>query len=95
MGLDNPLHIALVLVVVLLLFGARRLPEIGRSLGTGIREFKHSVTGEGDQTALGAGGQQQEPVAGATPATSAPASEPSPAEPVAASQAESGDTRAA
>jgi sec-independent protein translocase protein TatA len=34
----------LILVVVLLLFGARRLPEIGASLGKGIREFKRSVS---------------------------------------------------
>jgi sec-independent protein translocase protein TatA len=46
MGLDNPLHIAFLLVVALLIFGAKRLPEMGRSLGTGMREFKQSVTGE-------------------------------------------------
>lgn len=46
MGLDNPLHILLLLLLVLLVFGARRLPEIGRSLGTGLREFKQSVTGD-------------------------------------------------
>jgi len=45
-GLDNPLHIAILLLVVLLLFGAKRLPEMGRSLGTGLRNFKESVTGE-------------------------------------------------
>ena len=46
MGLDNPLHIAFLVVILLLVFGARRLPEIGRSLGSGMREFKTSVTGE-------------------------------------------------
>jgi sec-independent protein translocase protein TatA len=46
LGLDNPLHIAIVLVVVLLVFGAKRLPEMGRSLGSGLRGFKDSVTGE-------------------------------------------------
>lgn len=40
----------LILVVVLLLFGARRLPEIGASLGKGIREFKRSVSELGDST---------------------------------------------
>jgi sec-independent protein translocase protein TatA len=39
----TPVHLALVLVVVLLLFGAKRLPEIGKSLGTGLREFKSSI----------------------------------------------------
>ena len=46
MGLDNPLHIVFLVVILLLVFGAKRLPEIGRSLGTGMREFKQSVTGE-------------------------------------------------
>lgn len=46
MGLDNPLHIVFLVVILLLVFGARRLPEIGRSLGSGLREFKQSVTGE-------------------------------------------------
>lgn len=44
-GLENPLHILMVLVVVLLLFGAKRLPELGQSLGTGLREFRSSITG--------------------------------------------------
>ena len=38
-------EIILLLLVALLLFGAKRLPEIGRSLGSGMREFKDSVTG--------------------------------------------------
>jgi sec-independent protein translocase protein TatA len=46
MGLDNPIHIVFLVVILLLVFGAKRLPEIGRSLGTGMREFKQSVTGE-------------------------------------------------
>ena len=42
-GLLSPLHLAVVLLIVLLVFGARRLPELGRSLGSGMREFKHSL----------------------------------------------------
>jgi sec-independent protein translocase protein TatA len=38
-------EIILLLLLALLLFGAKRLPEIGRSLGTGMKEFKDSVTG--------------------------------------------------
>jgi sec-independent protein translocase protein TatA len=45
MGSIGPTEIILLLLVALLLFGAKRLPEIGRSLGTGMREFKDSVTG--------------------------------------------------
>jgi len=51
MGLDNPIHIAFLVVILLLIFGAKRLPEIGRSLGSGMREFKDSVTGESKQNA--------------------------------------------
>jgi sec-independent protein translocase protein TatA len=42
----GPLEIIIVLVVVLLLFGPKRLPDLGRSLGSGMREFKDSVTGK-------------------------------------------------
>ena len=62
MGLDNPLHIAFLVVILLLVFGAKRLPEIGRSLGSGMREFKDSVTSEAkapSQPALGQGTQPQ------------------------------------
>jgi sec-independent protein translocase protein TatA len=42
----GPLELVIVLLIVLLLFGAKRLPELGRSLGHGMREFKDSVTGK-------------------------------------------------
>ena len=42
----GPMEIVLLLLLALLLFGAKRLPEIGRSLGSGMREFKDSVSGE-------------------------------------------------
>jgi len=45
MGNIGGLEIAGLLIVALLLFGAKRLPEIGRSMGQGMREFKNSVTG--------------------------------------------------
>lgn len=44
-GIENPLHIAVLLIVLLLVFGARRLPEMGRSLGAGLREFKDGISG--------------------------------------------------
>jgi sec-independent protein translocase protein TatA len=71
MGLDNPLHLAILAVIVLLVFGARRLPEIGRSLGTGMREFKDSVTGA-DKHSLPPG-PQPPTQATAQPAVSQPA----------------------
>jgi sec-independent protein translocase protein TatA len=44
-GLLQPWHIVLILLIALLLFGGKRLPEIGKSLGSGMREFKDAVTG--------------------------------------------------
>jgi sec-independent protein translocase protein TatA len=51
-GLDNPIHILLLLLVVLLVFGAKRLPEIGRSLGDGMRGFKDSLQGETHRSSM-------------------------------------------
>jgi sec-independent protein translocase protein TatA len=48
-GLLTPTHLIFLLLLALLLFGAKRLPEIGRSLGTGMREFKETVTAAGDK----------------------------------------------
>jgi sec-independent protein translocase protein TatA len=78
MGLDNPIHIAFIVVILLLVFGARRLPEIGRSLGSGMREFKDSLTGEAKPT-LTAAQQPAPPVA--PPAQ--PVAQPVPPPPVA------------
>jgi sec-independent protein translocase protein TatA len=43
----GPLEIIIVLIIVLIIFGPKRLPGLGRSLGAGLREFKDSVTGKG------------------------------------------------
>jgi sec-independent protein translocase protein TatA len=42
----GPLEIVVVLLIVLLIFGPKRLPGLGKSLGTGMREFKDSITGK-------------------------------------------------
>jgi sec-independent protein translocase protein TatA len=42
----GPLEIVIVLIIVLIIFGPKRLPDLGRSLGRGMREFKDSVTGK-------------------------------------------------
>ena len=52
MGLDNPIHIAFLLILLLLVFGAKRLPEMGRSLGSGMRGFRDSLSGDHDKPAL-------------------------------------------
>jgi sec-independent protein translocase protein TatA len=43
-GIGLP-EVIIVLVIALLIFGPKRLPDLGRSLGTGLREFKDSITG--------------------------------------------------
>jgi sec-independent protein translocase protein TatA len=50
MGLPNvgPFEIAIVLIIVLVIFGPKRLPELGRSMGRGIREFKGSLSPDGE-----------------------------------------------
>ena len=42
----GPLELAIVLIIALVVFGPKRLPELGRSLGRGIREFRGSVSGD-------------------------------------------------
>jgi sec-independent protein translocase protein TatA len=42
----GPLEIAVVLIIVLIIFGPKRLPELGQSMGRGIREFKNSISGD-------------------------------------------------
>ena len=44
----GPLELAIVLVIALVIFGPKRLPDLGKSLGSGMREFKDSVTGKDD-----------------------------------------------
>jgi sec-independent protein translocase protein TatA len=44
----GPLELAIVLVIALVIFGPKRLPDLGKSLGSGMREFKDSLTGRGD-----------------------------------------------
>jgi len=50
MGRIGPLEIALVVLAIVLLFGAKRIPELMRSMGSGLREFKKGARGEIDET---------------------------------------------
>jgi sec-independent protein translocase protein TatA len=93
MGLDNPIHVVLLLVVLLLVFGAKRLPELGKSLGEGMRGFKDSVSGISGstqtETITPAASTQPAPPPVAAPvvaeAAPVPPSAPPPAPPVDAS----------
>ena len=48
MSMPRPLEILIIFLVVLLLFGGKKLPEFGRALGEGIREFKKAIQGKSD-----------------------------------------------
>lgn len=52
LGNIGPLEIGIVLVVALLVFGPKRLPELGGSLGKGIRDFGKGIKGEDDVAAI-------------------------------------------
>ena len=82
-GLLQPTHLIFLLILALLLFGAKRLPEIGRSLGVGMREFKDSVTGVQEATKVDTSRSELSPPQPVQQAASAPApaAVPSPAAP--------------
>ena len=73
----GPVEIIIVLVIVLLIFGPKRLPDLGRSLGRGMREFKDSVTGkdDDDKQLEERNAEQAAPVAPATATTATTADE--------------------
>lgn len=54
----GPFEIIVVLVITLIIFGPKRLPDLGRSLGGGMREFKQSVSGRTDATKPSAGANE-------------------------------------
>jgi sec-independent protein translocase protein TatA len=71
----GPLELVIVLVIVLIIFGARRIPEVGRSLGTGMREFKDGILGRNDEKDEAAPRAELE---AAEPRDPAPSEEPEP-----------------
>jgi sec-independent protein translocase protein TatA len=73
LGNIGPLEIIVVLIIALIVFGPKRLPELGSSLGRGIREFRNTVTGDKSD--------DEEPDVKAIHATTPPAAAQQPAEP--------------
>jgi TatA/E family protein of Tat protein translocase len=71
----GPLEIAVVLVIVLVVFGPKRLPELGKSMGKGIREFKGSLTMD-DKDEFPAGHEHHELAAGKAGVSGEGSSEP-------------------
>jgi sec-independent protein translocase protein TatA len=72
MGPIGPLELGIVLLIVLLIFGPKRLPGLGKQLGSGMREFKDGITGNKDE-------DEEESRPQITPATASTAQQ-SPAE---------------
>jgi len=73
MGPIGPLEIVIILLVALIVFGPKRLPEMGRSLGRGMREFKDSISGKDEPAHREQAAQLPPPAAEPTPAATAPA----------------------
>ncbi len=48
-GLFQPMHLIVILFIALLVFGPKKLPELGKGLGDGIRSFKKSLSGDEDK----------------------------------------------
>ena len=71
----GPLELAIVLVIALVIFGPKRLPDLGKSLGSGMREFKDSLSGKDDD-------DDDEAQAKLEAAASQPQPDPDAAEPV-------------
>ncbi len=47
-GLFQPMHLLVILVIALLVFGPKKLPELGKGLGEGIRGFRDGIKGDGE-----------------------------------------------
>ena len=77
-GLFQPWHLIVILVIVLIVFGPGKLPDLGQSLGRGIREFKSSVKGEDDDVKKPDAVPTTEPPKSTVPPTPEPATSGSP-----------------
>jgi sec-independent protein translocase protein TatA len=76
MWTPGPLEIVIILVIVLIIFGPKRLPDLGRSLGHGMREFKDSVTGKDKDELPEANAEKSESESEREPATTASEQKP-------------------
>ena len=60
-GLFQPMHLLLILVIVLIIFGPGKLPELGESLGKSIRGFKKAMSEKDDSAAKAAKAEEKKP----------------------------------
>jgi sec-independent protein translocase protein TatA len=91
-GLFQPMHLLLILGIALLFFGPKRLPELGKGLGTSIRDFKDAMSGQKPEDKTSSQLEAPKPAVGAAgtplPTQAAPATPPTPAAPAAAPPAQ-------
>jgi sec-independent protein translocase protein TatA len=80
-GISNPVHLAFIAIVALLVLGPKRLPELARSLGNGMREFRESLNAatQDDEPELARSVAQ--PVADPPPPVAPPPATPPPSSP--------------
>jgi sec-independent protein translocase protein TatA len=72
MGELSPIHWLIVLAIIVLLFGGKKIPEVMRGLGEGINAFKAGMRGDGTTAATGQPTQAPPPAAAQTTATATP-----------------------
>jgi len=85
----QPTHLLFILVIALLVLGPKRLPEVGRSLGRGLRDFRNAMSGEDDEpapvvpveTTAATPTAPTTTVAAPAPTTQVPVPQPTPASP--------------
>lgn len=91
MGIESPVHLLFIAIVALIVLGPKRLPDLARSLGNGIREFRQSLeagAGAPEPPAPAPQGSTPEPSPAAATAQRAPAASPTAAAPAPAPPAE-------
>lgn len=59
-GLESPAHLLILLVIILLLFGAKRIPELAKGLGMGVREFRKGVSESSEKDELERGEERKD-----------------------------------
>jgi sec-independent protein translocase protein TatA len=77
---DSPMHLLIIAIVVLVLFGGRKIPEVMKGLGQGVREFKDGMRGDQVQQPTQTAQPVNPPVASAPPSAPVASAPPAPVE---------------
>jgi len=86
-GLFQPMHLLLILGIALLFFGPKRLPELGKGLGTSIRDFKDAMSGQKPDDKANSQLEAPKAAVASTPTAQAAPAAPPPAAPAPPAQA--------